>query len=436
MFPKHFLTSLASVTLCLSIVACATEQPFVNNSTASASSATVLSSQSLLSETNTPNLNNTEEFEPWREALIRDAIRSGVRESTINAVRPYLTLNEKVLTLDRQQPEFSQTFWTYTDKRLSELRIQAGKLQLFRHQAILNKLETEFGLPAEILVAFWGLETNYGAFLGNFNTLEALTTLAFDPRRSQFFRKELIAALMIIDQGHVTAPQMKGSWAGAIGQLQFMPSVFLKHATDADGDQKSDLWQSTPDALTSAASYLKKVGWQAGKPWFQEVLLPKHFNYALADGKKTFSLNEIKSMQITPAAKNQAWLGASNDLVTLVMPAGYEGPTFITWPNFNVIKRWNNSNNYALSVGLLANHLSNQPSLQAQHPVGAKPWAKQFMSQLQSTLTEKGYDTGGIDGWFGSKSTQALRQFQQDHNLPADGYPNQPTLQKLELTPY
>lgn len=431
MITVRSLSSFITLLLSLSITACATDTPkpsSVVNASSNPAKTLPLATNTTIETEAAPS------FDQWLELLITDIRRQGIQETTLTNIKPYLRLNQRVIELDQQQPEFTQTFWTYLDKRLSEIRVQAGKLQGFRYESLLKKIEQEQGLPAEILVAFWGLETNYGTYLGNFNTLEALTTLAYDPRRSSFFRKELLAAIKIIDQGHIAAAEMKGSWAGAVGQMQFMPSVFLKHATDADGDQKADLWKSTEDALTSAAIYLKRSGWQAGQPWLQEVILPKSFDYALADGKQDFKRNDLIKLGITTPA-NQNWLGQAQDTVNLVLPAGYEGPAFIVWPNFKVIKRWNNSNNYALSVGLLAQKLSGQASMQAKPPANVKPWPKTFIAQLQQTLSDKGYDTGGVDGWFGSKSTQALRQFQKENNLPADGYPNQATLQKLQLTP-
>lgn len=430
MKPHAGLSSLIAIGISLSLTACATSSP--NTSSATATQAV----NSATTDTNT-TLNNamtapTLAFEPWLNELLAELKKQGIKDNTLAAIKPFLRLNDKVIALDQQQPEFTQTFWTYIDKRLSPIRVQAGKLQSYRFQTLLSKIEQEQGLPPEILVAFWGLETNYGTYLGGFNTLEALTTLAFDQRRSSFFRKELIAAVHILDQGHISAAEMKGSWAGAVGQMQFMPSVFLKHATDADGDQKANLWASTDDALTSAAIYLKRSGWQAGQPWLQEVTLPTGFNYALADGKQEFKRADLIKLNVRPAGQ-QAWQGTTEDSINLVLPAGYEGPAFVVWPNFKVIKRWNNSNNYALSVGILAHKLSGQAGLLAKAPSNLKPWPKTFITQVQQTLTDKGYDTGGVDGWFGSKSTQALRQFQKDHNLPADGYPNAATLERLNL---
>lgn len=427
------LTGLLGLCISLSLTACATDapKPFVSVDKKAVVASTT--TEQTLADVQV-NQTNVIVFEQWLNELLTEIKKQGTKDTTIASIKPYLRLNSKVIELDQQQPEFTQTFWTYIDKRLSSIRVQAGKLQGYRFESLLKKIQQEQGLPAEILLAFWGLETNYGTYLGGFNTLEALTTLAYDQRRSNFFRKELLAAIKIVDQGHIAPPEMKGSWAGAIGQMQFMPSVFLKHATDADGDQKANLWASTEDALTSAAIYLKHSGWQSGQPWLQEVVLPRSFDYALADGKLEFKREDLIKLGIRPSA-NQNWQGLADDSVNVVLPAGYEGPAFVVWPNFKVIKRWNNSNNYALSVGLLAHKLSGQMGLMATSPKDIKPWPKTFIAQIQQTLSDKGYDTGGIDGWFGSKSTQALRQYQKEHQLPADGYPNEATLQHLKLTP-
>lgn len=371
-------------------------------------------------------------FTDWLQQLSQEAKAKGISQNTLDSARPYLNINDKVLAFDQQQPEFTQTFWTYQEKRLSEVRIQAGRLQVFSHESLLKRAEADYGVPAEILAAFWGLETNYGSYLGDFSTLEALTTLAYDPRRSDFFRKELFAALTIIDRGYIKAADMRGSWAGAIGQMQFMPSVYLKHAKDADADGKVDLWHSTADALSSAAAYLHAAGWVTNQPWLQQVVLPATFDYALADGKTELSITQAQQLDVKPISG--VWLSLEGN-ITLLLPAGFEGPAFATWTNFKVIKRWNNSNNYALSVGLLAHRLArnNQPVLSI--PDHTKPWSRHFITQLQENLTAAGYDTEGADGWFGSRSIQALRNFQKANLLPADGYPNTKTLELLNLTP-
>jgi membrane-bound lytic murein transglycosylase B len=424
-----FAFSLLSLFLLFSLTACAQESKY-NTGEMSAISTT---------QPNTPTLPapqlaiiNNKPFSEWLAQLITDAKRKGISEDTINSAKPYLTTNTRVLAFDQQQPEFTQTFWTYLDKRLSEVRVQMGKIKSFTQQELLQKIEQKQGVHGEILLAFWGLETNYGHYLGDFSTLEALTTLAYDTRRSDFFRKELLAALTILQQGHVKASDMRGSWAGAIGHMQFMPSVYVKHAIDADQDQRIDLWHSTADALTSAAIYLRAAGWQPNQPWLQQVSLPKDMNYALADGKSEWTISQLTEMGIKPLNTN--WL-ADNLPVSLLLPAGYDGPAFVVWPNFKVIKRWNSSNNYALAVGLLAHRLKGHALPALIPPKNAKPWSREFIMRLQDRLNQLGFDTGGCDGWYGSKTTQALRLYQQQQQLPADGYPNEPTLSRLQLTP-
>jgi len=415
----------------LSLSACATEGSTIKTNDAS-EQVTTASPSLPAPKDKSSNTQPLPVFNSWLEQLNAEAMSKGISQKTLKSAQPYLKLNEKILAFDQQQPEFTQTFWTYLEKRLSELRVQAGRVQVFAHSSLLKAVEQEYGVPSEILAAFWGLETNYGTYLGDFSTLEALTTLAYDPRRSDFFRKELLAALSIIDRGNVSPAQMRGSWAGAIGQMQFMPSVYLKHAKDADADNKADLWNSTADALTSAAAYLRASGWIVQQPWLQQVVLPTSFDYALADGRTERSLTQIQQLGIQPVSGS--WLSTENQ-VTLLLPSGYEGPAFVTWSNFKVIKRWNNSNNYALSVGLLAHRLAdnNQPALALNK--NTKPWSRHFITRLQEALTQAGYDTEGADGWFGNRSIQALRNFQKANQLPADGYPNAKTLELLKLTP-
>jgi len=426
------LTILLTAMIGLSLSACATEG-VTTTKTNPTSEEAVLASPSLPApKDKSSNAVPAIPFSVWLEQLNQEALSKGISQKTLISVQPYLKLNEKILSFDQQQPEFTQTFWTYLEKRLSDIRVQAGRIQSFAHSNLLKQTEQEYGVPAEIIAAFWGLETNYGTYLGDFSTLEALTTLAYDPRRSNFFRKELFAALSIVDRGNVTPAQMRGSWAGAMGQMQFMPSVYLKHAKDADGDNKADLWNSTSDALASAAAYLRSSGWIANQPWLQQVILPTPFDYALADGKTERSLTQIQQLGVKPASGG--WLSVENN-ATLLLPAGYEGPAFVTWSNFKVIKRWNNSNNYALSVGLLAHKLANNDQPNVSITKNSKPWSRHFITQLQETLTQAGYDTEGADGWFGSRSSQALRNFQKANQLPADGYPNAKTLELLKLTP-
>jgi len=408
----------------MGLTACANDQLIGS----APSAANPLPNKTLVTESTATNHDIS--FPLWLKQLEADAMKRGIHAPTWQAALPYLKLNPEIIQLDQQQPEFTQTFWTYLSKRMNDLRVQAGKIQQYRYQRLLEQISAEYGLPPEILISFWGLETNYGHYLGNFSTLEALTTLAHDPRRSDFFRKELLAALMIIDQGHISVKNMKGSWAGAIGQVQFMPSVFLKHARDGDNDQKIDLWNSTEDALTSAAAFLKASGWQANVAWGQEVTLPKGFDYALADGQTTYQNEQLQQMGIHPVATT-GW--RSTTPAQLIVPAGHTGPAFVTYANFAVIKKWNRSTHYALSVGLLADRIGLGQSLSVKAPNDSKPWPRDFTRQLQQRLTDLGYDVGKIDGWLGSNTTRALRQFQQSKGFIADGYPDAQTRNALEL---
>lgn len=233
-----------------------------------------------------------QDFQAWLTTFKQQARQSGISEDTLENAFKNVHLNPSILESDRQQPEFTRTFFEYFNRAVSADRIKMGQKNYQRHQALFNEVTAKYGIPAPILTAFWGMETNYGRYTGNNPIIESLATLSYDPRRSGFFTQQLINALQIIDAGHVKPEQMKGSWAGAMGQVQFMPSNYLKYAVDGDGDGKINLWDSLPDAFHSAGNFLQQLGWQKGQPWGYEVILPKNFNYGLADGKTKRSLGK------------------------------------------------------------------------------------------------------------------------------------------------
>lgn len=359
-------------------------------------------------------------FDDWLAAFRQDAVKQGISEATLDAALTGLAPVERVIELDRRQPEFLQTFSAYLARRLTPARLTRGQALLVEHAALLDGLEAQYGVPKTILVSFWGLETNYGAFLGSLNIPASLATLAWDGRRSSFFRSQLLDALRIVDAGHVAAADMKGSWAGAMGHLQFMPSTFRAYALDADGDGRIDLWNSLPDALHSAANYLSRVGWRANEPVAVEVTLPSGFDVKQARIAHRLPVNAWAALGV------QAADGSSLPEVArpaaVILPQGWQGPAFMVFDNFDVVMRWNRSVNYALSVALLAHRLAGGAPLVAQGgETGALSVAQ--MRSLQEALNALGYDTGEPDGLLGPRTQAALRRYQLAHQLPADGYP-------------
>lgn len=372
---------------------------------------------------------NDADFQAWIQQFKQQAVEQGISQNTLDSAFKNVTLNQKVLELDRRQPEFTRTFWQYFDATVTQWRIVKGKHLYQKHRALLDKVTRKYGVPGRYLVAFWGMETNFGGYTGNIPIIESLATLAFDPRRSEFFSKELIEALKILDQGHVKVGQMKGSWAGAMGQCQFMPSNYNRYAVDGDGDGKKDLWNSLEDVFFSAGHFLAELGWQKLENWGREVALPNGFDYALADNRTARPLSEWAKMGLKLADGRP--LPIEDMQARLLLPSDYRGPAFLVFDNFRVIKRWNNSNNYALAVGHLADRIIGRSELSKERPADDEALSKTQMKTIQERLNALGYDAGPADGIAGSRTRSALREFQVDQKLPADGYPSMHMLNTL-----
>ncbi|WP_029408136.1 lytic murein transglycosylase [Thiomicrorhabdus sp. Milos-T2] len=359
-------------------------------------------------------------FKVWLNDFKKQALQKGISQSTLDKAFKNIKLNANVLKSDKKQPEFTQTFFEYFNRAVSKHRVQNGLKKYQEHKELLDKVTKKYGVPGRYLVAFWGMETNYGSYTGNIPIIESLATLAYDPRRSQFFTTQLMSALTILNKGHVTLKQMKGSWAGAMGQCQFMPSNYLKYAVDGDGDGKINLWDSLPDVFYSAGHFLQQLGWQKEQNWGREVSLPKGFDYALADNKTARTLNAWQKMGITLADGRN--LPKEDMQARLLLVSDYRGPAFLVYQNFKVIKRWNNADKYAVAVGHLADRIVKRPPLTKQKPKNDKGISHTQIKEIQTLLTQLGYNVGKPDGIAGSKTRNALRDYQSKHNLPADGF--------------
>ena len=369
-------------------------------------------------------------FAECKARLQEQAITAGVSSKTASEVMSEVRHLARVIELDRRQPEFTTTFADYLNRRVNDARVSKGRELLKEHQELLARVTRETGLPAPYLVAFWGLETNFGSYFGKMPVPSSLTTLACDPRRSTFFTEQLIAALRIIDEGAIPADQMEGSWAGAMGHVQFMPTVFLKHAVDADGDGRRDLWNSLPDAMMSAGRFLESMNWDGDYRWGREVLLPENFDYSLADGRR-LPLEQWREMGITDAFGKPLAREPIN--AALVVPAGHRGPAFLAYHNFRVIMGWNRSEFYAIAVGHLADRIAGAGKLQNPPPEDAPALSRANIINLQKALQQRGYEPGNPDGIMGPATRSAIRQFQAANNLVADGYPGESVLAALEI---
>jgi membrane-bound lytic murein transglycosylase B len=370
-----------------------------------------------------------EEFSSWLEELRQEARTVGISESTLHEALDNLDPIPRVIELDRRQPEFTQTFWRYLDSRVTEKRIERGRTLLKKHKGLFDTIERRYGVQPRFLVAFWGLETNFGDYLGSFSVIGSLATLAHDPRRSDFFRSELLAALSIIDDGHISAANMLGSWAGAMGQPQFMPSTFVRYAVDGDSDGRQDIWYTLPDVFASAANFLSESGWQGDKTWGREVKIPSDFNLELTGKKVKKTLAAWQNLGVRKITGQD--LPKVDIEASLILPAGHAGPAFLVYNNFHTILRWNRSDFYAIAVGYLADRIIGRRPLLSFRPASEQPLSRNQVEKIQELLIARGYDPGGIDGVIGSQTRLAIKEFQRTAKLPADGHPSAELLEIL-----
>ncbi len=349
------------------------------------------------------------------------ALAQGISSAVYGAAMSGIHRNPQVELLNQEQPEFVRPIWSYLDNATSPVRVAQGQREASEQAAALATIEANFGVPREILLSIWGNETNYGANTGSFNLFEALSTLAYDGARTEFAKHELLAALQMTQQEHLDPKQMNSSWAGAFGQLQMLPSTFLKSAVDGDGDGKRDLWHSVPDALASAASELASNGWQRGSGWGYEVRLPTDFPYELADGETLKPIAEWTRLGVRAADGTP--LPASPQEGSIYIPAGRRGPGFMTFANFKVILKYNNAVSYALAVCVLGDLIAGRPGIQGSWPREEAPLSRDERIAFQTALLKLGFDPGKIDGVLGRGVKAALRQYQRTHGMPADGFP-------------
>lgn len=371
------------------------------------------------------------QFDQCLAGLRELAVERGVGAATASRVLADVQPLERVIAADRSQPEFVDTFADYLGRRVTAERVMRGRKLLQEHRALLARLRQQHGIPGQYLLAFWALETNYGRFLGSVPIFDALATLACDQRRSEYFSTELVNALHIAERGDVEVSAMRGSWAGAMGHTQFMPSAYLDHAVDGDGDNRVDLWASVPDALTSAATYLASLNWQTGMRWGREVRLPQGFSYALAGSEERRPLSEWRELGVTDvfgAAVVDLEIDAS-----LLLPSGRRGPAFLVYDNFRAIMRWNRSEYFALTVGHLADRIAGAGGLSVPPPEDLRV-RREHVAALQLALNARGHDSGAPDGRLGPLTRRAIRAFQESLGMAADGYPDAELLSVLGIT--
>jgi len=337
--------------------------------------------------------------------------------------------NSDVLDKARNQPEVLTSVEDYLKLRVTPTRIETGRAKIAELKTVLADIEKQYGVPAETLVAIWGIESNFGKTMGDYNVPVSLATLSESGYRTDYFRDELVAALEIVRDGHIEKSQMVGSWAGAMGQTQFMPSSYKAYAVDYDGDGKKDIWNSVPDSLASTANFLKQKGWQRGSDWGYEVKIPAGFDFAKAWKKDGVTLREWAKMGITRIDGKP--FPQPNEAARFYLPSGGEGPVFLVLKNFDVIKRYNNADSYALAVAHLGDRMTGGSEFVAAWPADVKPLSRAERQELANLIVAQGFKLGKANGRMTQNMRLAIIRFQKKEGLLADGHPSQSLLQRL-----
>ena len=364
-------------------------------------------------------------FSDWKSDFSMRALASGHDASTVRRLLDTAYLNQQVISLDSGQPEFSKMPWEYVDSAVSDGRVSTGKRKFAEQRAFLSQLESQYGVNAEIIAAIWGMESSYGVVTGNSSIPSSLASLAYDGRRQEFAETQLLSLATLLQRGDVSWSQLDGSWAGGMGQTQFIPDTWLKHGVDGDGNGHRNPW-STGDALASTANYLSNSGWVRGLAPFYEATVPASFDYSLVGTKQPAA--RWASMGVDTIA--DVYLDA-NTQMELWLPAGKDGPVLLLSPNFDVIKVYNNSSNYALGVSLLGKALAGQSGLQKSWPRYERPLSTAQVRNLQQRLTSAGYDTKGTDGIVGTNTRLAFQRWQADNGQTPDGFITQRSASSL-----
>jgi lytic murein transglycosylase len=369
------------------------------------------------------------DFPACLESLWSLAVRRHISRASFEKHLHGLTPDLRIMDLLDAQPEFTKAFWDYLDILVSEARIQTGRELLARHKAVFDQVEKAYGVDRYIITAIWGVESNYSTLGGDRPVLRSTATLACVGRRQSYFREEFLSALEILHRGDLRPEQMKGSWAGAFGPTQFMPTSFKRYAVDFDGDGRRDVVDSVPDLIASTANNLKKDGWVAGSTWGYEVVIPKDFNFMLADRARQHTLQEWESAGVHRAVGKPFPHGG--DRAYLLVPAGSQGPGFLMLHNFRVIMKYNPAEAYALAIGHLADRLRGGEAF-------AQPWPRQEpvlslaeRREMQELLQQKGFNVGTPNGQVGAKTRAAVRDYQASIGLIPDGFPTATILARL-----
>ena len=366
---------------------------------------------------------NTGSFDTWLAGFKKKAAAEGIKPGTIHSVLDGMTIDQDIIGRDRKQGFFQQTFVDFSGKLATPNRYQNGLAQMKKHAGLFARAEKEYGVPPAVIAAFWALESDFGSTpgIGKHNVLRALGTLAYDCRRSEMFTNELMSALKIIDRGDLTAEQMTGSWAGELGQTQFLPSHYFNYAVDFDGDGRRDLYNSVPDVIGSSAYFVEQLGWKRGDPWLEEVRLPADMPWQEADLAIRHPTLKWSSWGVTKADGRPLDRGAPPASLMLLM--GRHGPAFLAYPNFQVYIKWNQSLIYTTTAAYLATRMAGAPPMSRGNGTVPPQLPPEQMKELQILLQKRGFDIGNPDGKLGAGTRSAVRQMQAKLGQPADSWP-------------
>jgi len=368
-------------------------------------------------------------FGLWIRAFRKRALADGISGAVYDRAFKGVKYNIKVIEKDRNQSEFTKQIWEYLDTATSDARVSNGKAAYRQYRNLFKRIEKKYKVDAKVVLAIWGLESAYGTHMGDINIIESLATLAYDGRRRRFFEAQLLDALRILQSGDVRASNMTGSWAGAMGHTQFIPSSYLEYAQDFRGDGRRDIWQNDPaDALASTANYLARHGWTKGQPWGLEVALPAGFDYGLTSARTKKKVSFWRSLGVrTVAGKRLPDYGLSS----ILLPAGAKGAAFIIFENFHVLETYNTADAYVIAVGHLGDLIMGGPPIKASWPRGEKALSFKQKKQMQRLLGRRGFKTDKIDGIVGPNTIAAIRAYQASIGVTPDGYATTDLLNRL-----
>jgi lytic murein transglycosylase len=366
-------------------------------------------------------------YDKWLADFEREAMAQGISQQTIATAAPYLTYDQRIVNIDRGQRVFTQTFLEFSDRMAATYRIQRGAALIKTDASVFERIDKQFGVPGPVIVSFWGLESDFGANMGNYHTLGSIASLAYDCRRADRFRAQLLDALRLIQRGDLRPQEMIGSWAGELGQTQMMPSEYFQYAVDYDGDGIRNLLRSAPDVLASTANYLVGLGWRRGEPWLTEVRVGPNTPWDQADLDIKLPRAKWAAYGVTLADGRP--LPADDIAASLLLPMGRFGPAFLAYQNFQVYLQWNNALVYSTTAAYLATRIAGAPPLHRGNPPPPLPFAD--VKAMQAVLARAGYDVGAVDGFLGLKTRQAVKAMQMKYGLPADSYPTADLLTRM-----